>query len=145
MYEEQIIWHGLTPLHFSHLIAPACLPSQDIHHNPNLLPCPPSTSILQSFFLQYPLPLSHFCVQCSCVLLTSIMPWILCWPLPPPASSPYPSQLLFGTSWDISQASSPTPSPGATQHQKPGCERQQHWQTCPYRDSQNKSEQGNEL
>lgn len=38
MYEEQILLHGLTPLLFSHLIAPTCLPSQDIHHNPNLLP-----------------------------------------------------------------------------------------------------------
>lgn len=44
MYEERIIWHGLTPLHFSYLIAPTCLPSQDIH-NPNLLPYP----LLQSY------------------------------------------------------------------------------------------------
>lgn len=116
MYEERIIWHGLTPLHFSYLIAPTCLPSQDIH-NPNLLPYPLLQSYTPSSYNT--LFLCQASVSCQTYLSNPIFPEfsvghshlqsktislsVAFWHL-----------LRYLTGW------SPTASPGAIQHQKPG-------------------------
>lgn len=141
VYEEQIIWHGLTLSHSSP-IAP-CLPSQNIHHNRKLLPHQVLQSYIPSFYNT--LFLFQASVSSKTYLSNPIFPaFYIGHPhLQPQAHIPL--SCFFGTSWDILQASSPTASPGAIQHQKPGCERQQHWETCPYRDSQNKPEQGNKI
>lgn len=72
MYEEQIIWHELTPLHFSHLVAPTCLLSQDIYHNPNILPYPVLQSYVPSSYNN--LFLFQASVSCKTYLSNPIFP-----------------------------------------------------------------------